>query len=53
LSSFPASNALGASALAWATTGRKVFGATLHCPKCGQPMTFDEEIARRRRFKAD
>jgi predicted RNA-binding Zn-ribbon protein involved in translation (DUF1610 family) len=52
LSDFPASNVLGAAALAWATSGRRsLFGASIHCPTCGQPMTFDEELARRKRSK--
>ena len=34
--------------LVWATAGRPApLGATIHCPTCGQPMTFDEELARR------
>ena len=50
LGSFPTSNLMGVAALLWATTGRKAaFGATIFCPKCGEPLTFDEELARRRR----
>ena len=41
---------VGLAGLLWATSGRRtLFGATLHCPTCGEPMTFDEELARRRR----
>jgi predicted RNA-binding Zn-ribbon protein involved in translation (DUF1610 family) len=49
LDSFPASNILGVSALVWATSGRRwPFGATIHCPACGAPMTFEEEEEQRR-----
>lgn len=54
LSTFPASNLLGVSALLWATSGRRpLFGAAIHCPNCGEPMTLADELARRRRRTSD
>lgn len=50
LSDFPSSNFVGAAALAWATRERRpISSATLHCPRCGAPMTLTEELARRKR----
>lgn len=49
LNTFPTSNVLGVSALVWAMSGRRVLGATIHCPRCGEPMTLDEEMRRRGR----
>lgn len=50
LSSFPASNAIGMAGLAWLASGRpRIFSTGIECPRCHRPMTFDEEIERRRR----
>jgi hypothetical protein len=49
LSDFPASNFVGAAALVWATRDRRpMSSATLHCPRCGAPMTLTQELARRK-----
>jgi hypothetical protein len=49
LESFPG-GVFGVTALLWATSGRRPFFSTgIECPRCGRPMTWDEETARRRR----
>jgi predicted RNA-binding Zn-ribbon protein involved in translation (DUF1610 family) len=45
--SFPTSNIVGLSALAWAASGGRIWSTGVACPGCGKPMTVDEELARR------
>jgi predicted RNA-binding Zn-ribbon protein involved in translation (DUF1610 family) len=47
LESFPASNILGFSALAWAASGGRIWSTGIACPRCGKPMSVDDELARR------
>jgi len=47
LETFPASNAIGYAALAWAAAGHQTFSTGVTCPRCGNPMTVTEELERR------
>jgi predicted RNA-binding Zn-ribbon protein involved in translation (DUF1610 family) len=49
LESFPSSNVIGITALAWAASGHRVWSTGISCPRCGNPMTVEEELARRER----
>ena len=54
LRDFPQHNVLGLASLLWATRSKSLqWGATLHCPRCGAPLTIAQEIERIRRHRQD
>ena len=49
LETFPSANPIGVAAFAWDASGPRIISTGVTCPRCGNPMTVDEELARRER----
>jgi hypothetical protein len=50
LETFPSGGIFGLSALAWVASGRRpIFSTGIECPRCHRPLTWHEDVVRRRK----